>query len=131
MNVYSPLGDLLELTFQGLAAVSNPSQPAEPGSVAPSKCVDAVDAEALPASERNPLCEIRRTLDFLVNQNGGAKLFNDPAVTSVLVSLLNYIQGNPSANPVVPPHYDLFTTFGLMAQNPGVCDPTTTYAGFS
>ncbi len=127
---YSPLGDLLETLFTGLAAVSNPSAPPEPGAVAPSKCVDAITASALPASQRNSLCELRRTLDFLLNQNGGNQLLNNPQVTSVLVALLNYVQGNYAASSTDPhpaPHYDLFTTFGLMAQNPGVCDPAVTY----
>ncbi len=128
-NAYSPLGDLLESTFHALAIISNPSNPGEPGAVPPSKCVDAAAAEALPPGQRNTLCEIRRTLDFLVNQDGGDKLFNDPNVNAVLVALLNYIQGDytPPAGTTATPHYDLFTTFGLMAQNPGVCDPQITY----
>jgi len=129
-NVYNPLGDLLETLFSGIAAIADPNSASEPGAVAPSKCVDAVDAENLLPSQRNPLCEIRRTLDFLLNQNGGNELLNNPQVTQVLLSLLNYVQGSYPASPTDPtpsPHYDLFTTFGLMAQNPGVCDPQTTY----
>jgi hypothetical protein len=131
-HFYNPLGDLLETTFTGIAAIASPSKPAEPGAIAPSKCVDAAAAQQLYASNPsslNSLCEVRRTLDFLVNQNGGAKLFKDPAITAVLVALLNYVQGDytPPSGQTATTHYDLFTTFGLIAQNPGVCSPANTY----
>jgi hypothetical protein len=131
-HFYNPLGDLLETTFTGIAAIASPSKPAEPGAISPSKCVDAAAAQQLylsNPSSLNPLCEVRRTLDFLVNQNGGAKLFKDPAITAVLVALLNYIQGNytPPSGQTATPHYDLFTTFGLIAQDSAACSPANTY----
>jgi len=131
-HFYNPLGDLLQTTFTGIATIASPSKPAEPGAISPSKCLSPAAAQQLywlNPSALNPLCEVRRTLDFLVNQNGGAKLFNDPAITAVLISLLNYVQGDytPPSGQTATTHYDLFTTFGLIAQNPGICSPANTY----
>ena len=121
---YSPLADLLQITFKGLAVVAkqNKDHP-EPGAIAPSTCVSATAAASLPADKISKLCEVRRMLDALLQQNGGQRLLDDPNVLRVTVSLLQYIEGKKDGKP----HYDLFTTLGRMAQNPGICPPTEAY----
>ena len=120
INGTNPLGDLLVVTFRGLAAVADPNKPAEPGAVAPSHC--AADPSVLTDATRNQLCEVRRTLNFLLDK-GGARLFDDPAVVATIKALLDYVQGIGYAGA----HYDLFTTLGKMAANPGICQPATAY----
>jgi hypothetical protein len=71
----------------------------------------------------NRTCEIRRMLDVLLQQNGGQTLLNDPNVQKVILDLLRYIEGKTDG----VPHYDLFTTLGRMAQNPGICAPSDAY----
>ena len=123
VNGTNPLGDLLVVTFRGLAAIADPKKLAEPGAVAPGRCAPPALVGNLTDSTRNELCEFRRTLDFLLSQNGGAKLFNDPTVKATLLALLDYVQGVGYATA----HYDLFSTLGKMAANPGICEPATAY----
>jgi hypothetical protein len=77
----------------------------------------------LPVDQRNRMCELRRTLDVLLNQNGGNAIINDPDVKKVLLSLLDYIQATgPYAGQ--PQHFDLLTPLGRMASaDTAVCDP--------
>ena len=123
VNQTNPLGDLLVVTFRGLAAIADPKKPAEPHAVAPGRCAPPQFVSDLTDATRNELCEFRRTLDFLVAQNGGGKLFDDPAVTATLIALLDYVQGKGYSTD----HYDLFTTLGKMAANPGICAPHDVY----
>ncbi|MBS2020856.1 MAG: hypothetical protein JST92_00475 [Deltaproteobacteria bacterium] len=115
---YNPLADLLVVTFKGLATVSR-----DGNETATARCASVAEAATLPANKINRMCEIRRLLDVLLEQNGGNKVLDDPAVTSVLLALLDYIQGKGYA----APHYDLFTTLGRMAGNPGICAPADAY----
>jgi hypothetical protein len=119
-EAYSPLADLLQITFKGLAAVS--SDNAEPGAVG-GRCVSATVAATLPPESINRMCEVRRMLDVLLQQNGGQRLLDDPNVQRVVLSLVQYVEGKKDGTP----HYDLFTTLGRMAQNPGICSPTDAY----
>ena len=56
---------------------------------------------------------MRRTLDILLQQNGGANLVSDPQVRKVVLSLLDYVQGN--TDPDHKTHYDLLAPIGRMA----------------
>jgi hypothetical protein len=125
-NADSPLGDLLVVLFKGLSSVSDPKKPAEPGAVAPGRCAPPALVGQLTDATRNELCEVRRTLDFLLAQNGGGKLFSDPNVVKSLTALLDYVQGKGYASA----HYDLFTTLGkasLLGQPGAICDASNTY----
>ncbi len=124
---YSPLANILGFTFGGLATIANPAtNPPEPGSVGTPGCLSATGAANLPPEKRNRICELRRALDVLLQQNGGQKLLDDPNVHRVTVALLDYLQGKP---PFTAPHYDLITGIGRIAgADPGVCDPA---AGWS
>ncbi len=120
-TTYSPLSDLLVITFKGLASIA--STVAEPGAPGGSFCVTPAQAALLLPSQINRTCEIRRLLDVLLQQNGGQTLLNDPNVQSVVLNLLRYVEGKTDG----VPHYDLFTTLGRMAQNPGICAPSDAY----
>ena len=117
----SPLANLLGYTFGGLATIADPAQnPPEPGSVGVPGCLPAADAATLAPAQRNRLCELRRALDVLLQQNGGQKLLDDPNVHRVTIALLDYIQGKP---PFTAPHYDLITGLGrVAAADSSVCD---------
>ena len=121
---YSPLAELLELTFRGLATVAH--QGAEPGAVG-TLCVTAQQAALLQPAQLNQLCELRRTLDVVLLQQGGQQLLNDPAVRLVVLALIHYLDGTGPGVAAVP-HYDLFITLGSMAQNPGICVPADAYS---
>jgi hypothetical protein len=126
-NAESPLGDLLVVLFKGLSSVADPNKPAEPGAVDKSRCAPPALVSALTDATRNELCEVRRTLDFLLAQNGGGKLFNDPNVVKSLTAFLDYVQGKGYASA----HYDLFTTLGKasnLGQPGAICDASNTYA---
>ena len=126
-NADSPLGDLLVVLFKGLSSVADPKKPAEPGAVPPGRCAPPALVSALTDATRNELCEVRRTLDFLLAQNGGGKLFNDPNVVKSLTAFLDYVQGKGYSGA----HYDLFTTLGkasLLGQPGAICDACNTYA---
>ena len=117
---YSPLGDVLGLTLRGLNTIADDK--AEPGAPATPKpgCLDAAAAANLPADQRNRMCELRRTLDVLLNQNGGNAILNDPDVKKVLLSMLDYVQGKTDS----VTHYDLLTPLGRMAAaDTASCDP--------
>lgn len=116
---FNPLADLLGMTFRGMATISRDSNETATG-----RCASATEAASLPAGKINRMCEVRRTLDVLLQQNGADKVLNDPNLTAVLLALLDYAQGKGYARP----HYDLFTTLGRMAGNPGVCEPLNAYA---
>lgn len=122
---FNPLADILQLTFRGVATISR--DPPEPGAPDGSKCVSAVVAQGLDPTQRNRLCELRRSLDVLLLQNGGQQLLNDPNVSATVVALIHYVEGKLDGTP----HYDLFTGLGRMAQNPGAaggrCDPHNLY----
>ena len=82
-------------------------------------------AQGVPPAQRNRLCELRRALDVLLS-NGGRGLLSDPRLKQVALSFLRYIEGTtPAARGTA--HYDLFTTFGRMAQNPGICPTASLY----
>lgn len=119
---YSPLANLLGYTFRGLAAIGDPAtNPPEPGSIGSPGCLPASEAAKLAPGQRNKLCELRRALDVLLQQNGGQRLLDDPAVKVVVHSLLDYIQGKA---PYDKPHYDLVSGLGRMAgADSNVCDP--------
>lgn len=116
---FNPLADLLGMTFRGMASISRDANETSSG-----RCASATEAASLPAGKINRMCEVRRTLDVLLQQNGADKVLNDPNLTAVLLALLDYVQGKGYSKP----HYDLFTTMGRMAGNPGVCDPLNAYA---
>ena len=120
---YSPLADILQITFRGLAAVA--SDKIEPGAVG-GRCLSPAAAQSLPPESINRMCEVRRMLDVLVGQDAGKKILEDPAVLRVTLRLLHYVQGAGEGSDGRP-HYDLFTTLGRMAQNPGVCAPSDLY----
>jgi hypothetical protein len=126
VDAQSPLGDLLGVLFRGLSAIADPAKPAEPGAVPPGRCAPAALVQQLTDATRNPLCEVQRTLDFLLQQDGGGQLFGDPSVIKALTALLDYVQGKgyPRA------HYDLFTTLGTAAQlsqDGAICDAANAY----
>ena len=126
VNAESPLGDLLVVLFKGLASISDPKKPAEPGAVSPGRCAPPALVGQLTDATRSPLCEVRRTLDFLLAQNGGGRLFSDPNVIKSLTAFLDYVQGKGYATA----HYDLFTTLGKAAtygQKDAICDATNTF----
>ena len=117
---YSPLGDVLGLALRAMNVIADdkPESSAQP----PPGCLTAAQAESLPADQRNRICELRRALDVLLQQNGGINIVNDPDVKKVLISLLDYIQGNTT--PDHQTHYDLLVPVGrLAAANTAVCDP--------
>lgn len=118
---YSPLSNILGYTFGGLATIADPTKnPPEPGAVGTPGCLSAADAANLAPEKRNRICELRRALDVLLQQNGGQKLLDDPNVHQVTVALLDYIQGKP---PFTSAHYDLITGIGRMAgADSSVCD---------
>jgi hypothetical protein len=120
---YNPLADLLEIVFKALAGIAGDKD--EPGAVG-SRCVSVAVAATLPANQINRLCEVRRMLDVLLQQNGGQKLLDDPDVQKVLMNLIHYIEGAGTGSDGKP-HYDLFTTLGRMAQNPSICSPADAY----
>ena len=121
----SPLADLLVITFKGLNAIA--ADKVEPGAAPGARCVSTVLAAQLAPGQINRMCEVRRMLDVLLQQNGGQTLLNDPNVQTVVVSLLQYLQGKPPTSLDGVPHYDLFTTLGRMAQNEGICSPRDAY----
>ncbi len=118
---YSPLANILGFTFGGLATIADPAKnPPEPGATGVPGCLSAADAANLQPAQRNRICELRRALDVLLQQNGGQKLLDDPNVHAVTIALLDYIQGKP---PFTAPHYDLITGVGRMAgADSSVCD---------
>src|SRR5216110_892406 len=65
-----------------------------PRCAAPAGLVCSADPEAqakeLPQDQRNRICELRRSLDILLQENGGTNLIEDPKVEKVLLSLLDY-----------------------------------------
>jgi hypothetical protein len=122
----SPLDDVIGLALRGMATIAvDPPEPGAPASPPPG-CLSAQAAAALPINQRNRMCELRRTLDVLLEQNGGAKVIDDPQVQKVLVSLLNYVQGK---GPDGQTHYDLLTPIGRMAKADNQwCDPAALWA---
>jgi len=115
---YSPLADVLGLTLRGMATIAD-DKPESPSPPRPG-CLTAAQAKDLPADQRNRMCELRRTLDVLLQQNGGTNIINDPNVKKVLLSLLDYLQGNTDGKT----HYDLLTPLGRMAAaQTAACDP--------
>lgn len=117
---YSPLADVLGLTLRWLATIADDKP--ESASLPRPGCLTAAQAVDLPAAQRNRMCELRRALDVLLKQNGGTTIINDPEVKKVLLSLLDYLQGNTDGQT----HYDLLTPLGRMAAaQSAVCDPAT------
>ena len=117
----SPLGSLLQVSFKALATISQDK--VEPGAPGGQLCVSAQAAASLDPSQINRMCEVRRMLDVLVQQNGGQKLLDDPNVQTVVLHLIQYIEGRVDGST----HYELFSTLGRMAQNPGICKPSDAY----
>lgn len=120
---YSALTDVLGVTLRAMATIAqdDPRETPDP-TVPPPGCLTAAQAESLPVEKRNRMCEIRRTLDILLQQNGGSNLVNDPQIRKVLISLLDYVQGN--SDPDHKTHYDLLTPIGRMAgADTASCDP--------
>ncbi|MFN2548732.1 MAG: hypothetical protein ABR567_15000 [Myxococcales bacterium] len=119
---YSPLTDVLGISLRAMATIAtDPRETPDPAVPAPG-CLSAAAAQDLPVEKRNRICELRRTLDILLEQNGGSNLVNDPQVRKVLLSLLDYVQGK--TDPDRQTHYDLLTPVGRMAAaDTNVCDP--------
>ncbi len=119
---YSPLGNVLGVALRAMATIAtDPRETADP-SVPPPGCLGAAEAESLPVEKRNRMCELRRTLDVLLQQNGGTNLIDDPQIQKVLLSLLDYVQGK--TDPDHKTHYDLMTPLGRMAgADTASCDP--------
>jgi len=119
---YSPLTDVLGISLRAMATIAtDPRETADPA-VPPPGCLSAAAAKDLPVEKRNRMCELRRTLDILLQQNGGSNLVNDPQIRKVLLSLLDYVQGK--TDPDHKTHYDLLTPIGRMAAaDTNVCDP--------
>lgn len=117
---YSPLADLLQITFRGLAAIAKDRD--EPGAVG-GRCLSAAAAASLPPESVSRMCEVRRMLDVLLQQHGGQRVLDDPNVKAVILNLMAYVEGKTDGKE----HYDLFTTLGRMAQNPGICSPADAY----
>ena len=116
---YSPLNEIIGLTLHGLAIIAHDDK-AEPGAVGTPACLNATQAALLAPADRNRICELRRTLDIFLLQQGGTRLIDDPAVKQVLISLLDYVQGKTDGKE----HYDLFTGLGRMASaDSTTCDP--------
>ena len=117
---YSPLTDVLGVTLRAMVTIA--VDPAE-SSVGPAPgCLSAAQAKDLPIEKRNRMCELRRTLDILLQQNGGSTLVNDPQIHKVLLSLIDYVQGK--TDPDHKTHYDLLTPIGRMAgADTASCDP--------
>jgi hypothetical protein len=122
---YSALTDLLGIALRAMATIAtDPRETPDPAVPAPG-CLTAAQAKDLPFEKRNRMCELRRTLDILLEQNGGSALINDPQVKKVLLSLLDYVQGKTDG----APHYDLLTPLGRMASaNTNACDPAALWA---
>ena len=108
---HSPLTDVMGVALRAMATIAD-DKPEIPGAPLPG-CLSAAQAESLPIGQRNRMCEIRRTLDVLLQQNGGSNLVNDPQIQKVLLSLLDYVQGKNTADGKT--HYDLMTPLGRMA----------------
>jgi hypothetical protein len=117
---YSPLTDVLGVTLRAMATIATDKP--EPGAPLEPKpgCLTAAQAKDLPVAKRNRMCELRRTLDVLLQQNGGSNIVNDPSVKKVLISLLDYVQGKTDGKE----HYDLLAPVGRMAgAHTAECDP--------
>ena len=115
---YSPLGDVLGVSLRAMATIA--TDPPETTSGPAPGCLSAAQAQDLPIEKRNRMCELRRTLDILLQQNGGSNLVNDPQIKKVLLSLLDYVQGKTDGTT----HYDLMTPIGRMAgADTASCDP--------
>src|SRR5207253_2934270 len=110
--------DVLGVTLRAMATIAT-DPPEAPGLPAPG-CLNPIQARDLPPARRSRMCELRRTLDVLLQQNGATNLINDPALRKVLISLLDYVQGK--TGPAT--HYDLLAPLGRMAgANTASCDP--------
>lgn len=119
---YSPLGDVLGVTLRGLATIADDKPESNDPSLPKPGCLSIADATKLDPSQRNRMCELRRTLDVLLNQNGGNAIFGDPNVRKVILSLIDYVQGKTDPNGAT--HYDLLTPLGRMASaDSATCDP--------
>lgn len=115
---YSPLGNVLDVSLRAMATIAT-DPPEAPGLPAPG-CLDALAAQHLPPQQRNRMCELRRALDVLLQQQGGQNLINDPGVKKVILTVLDYVEGKLDGRP----HYDLFTGLGRMAgAGTASCDP--------
>lgn len=114
----SPLTDVLGVTLRAMVAISK--DPVEAAGLAAPGCLSAAQAESLPAAQRSRICELRRMLDVLLQSTGSASIVNDANLRTVLLSLLDYMQGKLDGTP----HYDLLTPIGRMAgAQTASCDP--------
>jgi hypothetical protein len=114
----SPIADVLGLSLRAMATIATDTT--ERDSHGLLACLTPAQAKDLPVAQRNRMCELRRMLDVLLLQNGGATILNDPSVKRVLLSLLDYVQGKTDGKT----HYDLFTGIGRMAASrTSACDP--------
>ncbi|HUJ24484.1 MAG TPA: hypothetical protein VLW85_00585 [Myxococcales bacterium] len=117
---YSPLGDVLGVTLRGLATIADDKPESSDTSLPLPRCLSVQQAQDLPDAQRNRMCELRRTLDVLLNQNGGNAIIGNPDVRKVVLSLLDYVQGKTDGQT----HYDLLTPLGRMAAaDSATCDP--------
>ena len=116
----SALTDVLGISLRAMATIADDPRETQDPSVPAPGCLSAAQAKDLPVEKRNRMCELRRALDVLLQQNGGSALINDPNVRKVLLSLLDYVQGKTDGQT----HYDLLTPVGRMAgANTASCDP--------